>query len=83
MLIFARRAREENAELPVYPLLGNPVQWVVLVSVDLPVMEKTERGESPVCPVRADLTDPRDHRESLELKGSVIQVIACRISLLM
>ena len=83
MLIFAHRAQEENAELPVHPLLGNPVQWVVLVSVDLPVTEKTERGESPVFPVRADLTVLLDHRELLELKESVIQVIACRISLLM
>ena len=65
------------------PLLENPVQWVVLVSVGLPVMGKTERGESPVCPVRADLTDLRDHREPLELKESVIPAIACRISLLM
>ena len=63
------------------PLLENPVQWVVLVSVGLPVMEKTEHGVNPECPVRADLTDLRDHRELLELKESVTLAIACRISL--
>ena len=83
LLIFECRAQEENAELPVHPLLESPVQWVVLVSVGLQVMVKMEPGENPVCLVRAGLTDLRDHRELLELKESVIRAIACRISPLM